>query len=212
MSQSLEENWVLDEAEALLDMDGPRERQNALDILASRDAVAPRGESSGTWNSVDPYAGAPGKRVRPQSDGEGVFGVLPVHGGMPAAAAPASQPRRGVPARKFRSEVPAELEIIECDRLACIRSPQALHGVLVSARDPVQYRGGAASVGVGLLDRLREQSPREGGVRDASKPGKPCQPCGMLRVERDAKPTGRSIHARRHTTWIASRWPRDGET
>jgi hypothetical protein len=53
------------------------------------------------------------------------------------------------------------LELVKGDRLAHTGMIQALHGLLIGARDAVEYRDDVACIGIGFLDCGREQQPRE---------------------------------------------------
>ena len=57
-------------------------------------------------------------------------------------------------------------ELVQGDRLASPGALQALHRVLVSARDPVEHRDEIACFGISFLDRDGEQRPREGAFLD----------------------------------------------
>jgi len=90
-------------------------------------------------------------------------------------------------------------ELVQGDRLARAGALQALHGVLVSARDAVEHRDEITCLRIGFLDRGGEQRPRKGAFLDMGALGEPRQPGCVLRVERDVQPMARFLHENQRT-------------
>src|SRR5271163_1489727 len=78
-------------------------------------------------------------------------------------------------------------ELVEADRFARFGLLQAQHGVLVRTRDPVEQRGDRARVGIGLVQRARQQRSGERSLLNVCALGEHRELGRVLGVQRDVQ-------------------------
>ena len=86
------------------------------------------------------------------------------------------------------------LQLVEWDRLAGSRSLEPKLSAFVSTMDTVEHGDDAARIGVGVLDRHREQGASKGALLDVSTLCQPRKSGRMLLVESDVQAMRGSLH------------------